>query len=88
MNRAAFQYIIDGEEHKTHLCIPLRQGTARVSGDVPKFRDEPLNYIDIYSRMQIENLIKEFAPTMILVEHDKAFRDEIGTERVSVLKTD
>lgn len=50
--------------------------------------DEPLNYIDIYSRMQIENLIKEFAPTMILVEHDKAFRDEIGTERVSVLKTD
>ena len=50
--------------------------------------DEPLNYIDIYSRMQIENLIKKFNPTMILVEHDKAFRDEIGTERVSVLKTD
>ena len=48
--------------------------------------DEPLNYIDIYSRMQIENLIKKFSPTMILVEHDKAFRNEIGTETVAVLK--
>lgn len=24
--------------------------------------DEPLNYIDVYSRMQMEELIKEFAP--------------------------
>ena len=32
--------------------------------------DEPLNYIDVFSRMQIENLILEFAPTMLLVEHD------------------
>ena len=35
--------------------------------------DEPLNYIDIYSRMQIENLIQEFSPTMIFVEHDEVF---------------
>lgn len=42
--------------------------------------DEPLNYIDIYSRMQIENLIKEFAPTMIFVEHDIAFRNTVATK--------
>lgn len=41
--------------------------------------DEPLNYIDIYSRMQIEELIKAFSPTMIFVEHDRAFREEIST---------
>ena len=41
--------------------------------------DEPLNYIDIYSRMQIEKLIKEFSPTMIFVEHDIAFRNNIAT---------
>lgn len=41
--------------------------------------DEPLNYIDIYSRMQIEQLIKDFSPTMIFVEHDKAFREDIAT---------
>lgn len=84
MNRAAFQYIIDGEEHKTHLCIPLRQGTARVSGDVPKFRDEPLNFIDLYSRMQIEQLITEFSPTMIFVEHDSAFRTSAATKIVQL----
>ena len=44
--------------------------------------DEPLNYIDIYSRMQIENLIKEFAPTMIFVEHDIAFRNTVATKTV------
>ena len=41
--------------------------------------DEPLNFIDVYSRIQIEQLIKEFSPTMIFVEHDKAFRDSVAT---------
>ncbi len=41
--------------------------------------DEPLNYIDVFSRMQIENLILEFAPTMLLVEHDHAFVNKVGT---------
>lgn len=41
--------------------------------------DEPLNYIDVFSRMQIENLILEFTPTMLLVEHDKTFIEKIGT---------
>ena len=44
--------------------------------------DEPLNYIDVFSRMQIENLIKEFKPTMIFVEHDEAFRNAIATKTV------
>ena len=35
--------------------------------------DEPLNYVDIYSRMQIENLIREFSLTMIFVEHDWSY---------------
>ena len=46
--------------------------------------DEPLNFIDIYSRMQIEQLIKEYSPTMILVEHDKSFRDSIATRIVEI----
>lgn len=44
--------------------------------------DEPLNFIDIYSRMQIERLIGEFSPTMIFVEHDRAFRDAVATKTV------
>ena len=46
--------------------------------------DEPLNYIDIYSRMQIENLIKEFSPTIIFVEHDLAFRNTIATKAICI----
>ncbi len=44
--------------------------------------DEPLNYIDVYSRMQIEALLLEFAPTMLFVEHDRAFQAAIATKTV------
>jgi lincosamide and streptogramin A transport system ATP-binding/permease protein len=46
--------------------------------------DEPLNYIDVFSRMQIEKLILEFEPTMLLVEHDERFREKIATQTISV----
>lgn len=46
--------------------------------------DEPLNYVDIYSRMQLEELLLEFAPTMLFVEHDKAFRDAVATRIVEM----
>ena len=46
--------------------------------------DEPLNFIDIYSRMQIEGLILEYCPTMVLVEHDRAFRERVGTRTVAL----
>lgn len=46
--------------------------------------DEPLNYIDIFSRIQIEKLIKKMKPTMILVEHDVQFQKNIGTKVVEI----
>ena len=46
--------------------------------------DEPLNYIDVLSRMQIERLIAQFHPTMILVEHDQAFLRGLNAEIVQV----
>ena len=46
--------------------------------------DEPLNYIDLYSRMQLETLLLEFAPTMVLVEHDSAFLDAVATKRLTL----
>ena len=44
--------------------------------------DEPLNFIDVYSRMQIEQLILEFSPTMLFVEHDVRFQEKIATRVV------
>ena len=46
--------------------------------------DEPLNYIDVYARMQIEKLILEYKPTMLLVEHDVRFREEIATKQIEM----
>ena len=46
--------------------------------------DEPLNFVDLYSRMQIEQLIREFSPTMLLVEHDQAFREAVATKTVQI----
>ena len=44
--------------------------------------DEPLNYIDVLSRMQIEELILEYNPTLLFVEHDRAFCDNIATKTI------
>lgn len=46
--------------------------------------DEPLNYIDIDSRLQIESLLRRFQPTMLFVEHDRAFRASIATRTLSL----
>lgn len=46
--------------------------------------DEPLNYIDIFTRMQIEKLIVKYKPTMILVEHDERFKETIATRVINV----
>lgn len=44
--------------------------------------DEPLNYVDVFSRMQIEKLILDYEPTMLFVEHDGRFREKIATETI------
>lgn len=46
--------------------------------------DEPLNFIDVLSRIQIENLILEYTPTMIFVEHDQAFNRSIATKTIEL----
>ena len=46
--------------------------------------DEPLNFIDLLSRIQIEDLIEEFQPTMLFVEHDKSFTEHIATRIVTM----
>lgn len=46
--------------------------------------DEPLNFIDIYSRMQVEQLLCRFAPAMIFVEHDRVFQETVATKVLSL----
>ena len=46
--------------------------------------DEPMNYIDVISRMQIEELILEHRPTLIFVEHDRAFCGKVATKSLEL----
>lgn len=46
--------------------------------------DEPLNFIDVLSRMQLEELLLEHTPTLLFVEHDQEFRRQIATKTVEL----
>ena len=47
--------------------------------------DEPLNYIDVFSRMQLEELLRVCRPAMLLVEHDQAFLEGLADKRVELV---
>ncbi len=42
--------------------------------------DEPLNFVDVLSRIQIEELILTYRPTLLFVEHDVMFQEHVATE--------
>ncbi|OOB78236.1 MAG: Lsa family ABC-F type ribosomal protection protein [Epulopiscium sp. Nuni2H_MBin001] len=46
--------------------------------------DEPLNFIDILSRQQIEDLLVAYEPTMVFVEHDQMFCEQVATNVLDV----
>lgn len=46
--------------------------------------DEPLNYIDVLSRVQIEELLLKYQPTIIFVEHDTAFQENVATKVIKM----
>ena len=46
--------------------------------------DEPLNYIDVISRIQLERLINDAKPTLLFVEHDRAFCGNTATKEIVI----
>lgn len=46
--------------------------------------DEPLNYLDVFNQEQLEQLILNVKPAMLLVEHDQTFLDKVSTEIISL----
>ena len=48
--------------------------------------DEPLNYIDILTRIQIEETILKYKPTLIFVEHDETFIKNVATKVIELKK--
>ena len=48
--------------------------------------DEPLNYIDILTRIQIEEAILKYKPTLVFVEHDETFIKKVATKIINIEK--
>lgn len=46
--------------------------------------DEPLNYIDVLTRIQVEEMLLEYQPTILFVEHDRTFKENIATKFVNI----
>jgi len=61
----------DGQKKKVLIAVSLSKPAHLFVWD------EPLNYIDVISRIQIEEVIREAKPTLIFVEHDKRFVENV-----------
>ena len=46
--------------------------------------DEPMNYVDVLSRMQLEELLLTYRPTLLFVEHDRRFCERVATKTVTL----
>lgn len=46
--------------------------------------DEPLNYMDLFFREQLEKTILKYRPTIIFVEHDEIFASKIMTKSITL----
>ena len=40
--------------------------------------------MDVLSRIQLEELLLEFQPTIVFVEHDRVFCDRVATKAVTL----
>ena len=72
------QYFSGGQKKKVLIAKSLCQPSHLLVWD------EPLNFVDIISRMQLEELLLEYEPTMLFAEHDQTFRERIVTKTITV----
>lgn len=63
----------EGQKKKIQLAGSLSQSAHLL------LWDEPMNYLDIESREQIEDLILTWSPTIVFAEHDQYFSEKIRT---------
>lgn len=72
------QNFSEGEKKKVLIAKSITE-----SADIYIW-DEPLNYIDILTRIQIEEALLKFKPTLIFVEHDETFVKKVSTKIIEI----
>jgi ATP-binding cassette subfamily F protein 3 len=67
-----------GERQRLSLAILVNSGANVL------VLDEPTNHLDVESREALEDALRSFTGTLLLVSHDRALLDAVGTRTVSV----
>jgi ATP-binding cassette, subfamily F, member 3 len=70
-----------GERRRLSLAI-LMNGTPRPPNVL--ILDEPTNHLDLESREALEDALRSFEGALLLVSHDRALLDAVGTRTVSL----
>lgn len=68
----------NGERKKVDIARALSQNMNIV------FLDEPLNYMDVYFREQLEEALLNCSAAIVFVEHDERFGENVATKRMNL----
>jgi ATP-binding cassette subfamily F protein 3 len=67
-----------GERRRLSLAVLVHSGANVL------ILDEPTNHLDLESREALESALREFAGSLLLVSHDRALLDAIGTRTIAL----
>jgi ATP-binding cassette, subfamily F, member 3 len=67
-----------GERRRLSLAVLVHSGANVL------ILDEPTNHLDLESREALEAALREFAGSLLLVSHDRALLDAIGTRTIAL----
>jgi ATP-binding cassette subfamily F protein 3 len=67
-----------GERRRLSLAIVVSSGANVL------ILDEPTNHLDLESRESLEDALREFQGSLLLVTHDRALLDAVGTRTIAV----
>ena len=68
-----------GRQNKIEIARSLARPAALL------IRDEPLSLVDVDARELLELAVLRDTPTLVFVEHDAAFLDQVSARRVELI---
>lgn len=80
MQKQEFMLLSGGEKTKINLARILLQNTNVL------LLDEPTNHLDIASTEWIEEFLKQYKGTVIVISHDRYFLDNVVTRIVEIIE--